>query len=170
MRGWVKWGELGIKPPNPEGESDAQKRMAEAAVVLTPAQRCLVEQTIADHCRIRGWELHAVRALTNHVHVVVSADRDPNEVMNQFKVLVLPQTIGRGGFWSGWWRRKPAAATGSPKAATRSRSTTQSIWPTPSLTSWKSSEARTRTSEHAAPASVLCPPTSEHAAPASVNQ
>ena len=37
------------------------------------------------HCTIRNWQLHAVNARTNHVHVVVTADRDPDEVMNQLK-------------------------------------------------------------------------------------
>jgi|SRR5579885_355674 len=44
-RGWVKWGEWGVKPPDPERERDARKRMAESAVVLTKEQRTLVEQT-----------------------------------------------------------------------------------------------------------------------------
>jgi len=59
--------------------------MEESAVVLTPDQRALVEGTIRDHCRIRGWILHAVRARTNHIHVVVTADRDPDDVRDQFK-------------------------------------------------------------------------------------
>jgi len=44
-----------------------------------------VEQTICKHCRVRGWQLHAVNARSNHIHVVVTADRDSDEVMNQFK-------------------------------------------------------------------------------------
>ena len=48
-------------------------------------QRTLVEQTIREHCGIRGWRLHAVNASSNHLHVVVTADRDPDDVMNQFK-------------------------------------------------------------------------------------
>lgn len=84
-RGWVQLGEWGVKPPDPERERDAREHMAESAVVLTKEQRALVEQTIRDHCRIRGWLLHAVNARSDHVHVVVTADRDPDEVMNQFK-------------------------------------------------------------------------------------
>jgi len=84
-RGWIQWGEWGLKPPDPERERDAAKRMVESAVVLTEEQRALVEQTVRDHCRIRGWLLHAVNVRTNHVHVLVTADRDPQEVMNQFK-------------------------------------------------------------------------------------
>ena len=84
-RGWVKWGEWGIKPPDPEQEWKAHQRMAEAEVLLTDEQRALIEQTVRDHCRIRGWVLHAVNARTTHVHVIVTSDRDPDEVMKQFK-------------------------------------------------------------------------------------
>jgi REP element-mobilizing transposase RayT len=53
--------------------------------VLSDQQRAIVERTIADHCAIRKWKLHAVNARTNHVHVVVTADRDPDDVRNRFK-------------------------------------------------------------------------------------
>jgi len=59
--------------------------MTEDACILDEEQRRLVERTIADHCRIRGWELHAVNCRTNHLHVVTTANRDPDEVREQFK-------------------------------------------------------------------------------------
>jgi hypothetical protein len=71
-RGWVRWGEWGIKAPNPAQEQSALARMAESAVDLSVTQRALVEQTIRDHCRIRGWLLHAVNVRSNHVHAVVT--------------------------------------------------------------------------------------------------
>jgi len=64
---------------------EAEARMTEHACVLDAEQRRLVEKTIVDHCRMRGWELHAVNCRTNHVHVVVSADRHPDDVRRQFK-------------------------------------------------------------------------------------
>src|SRR4051794_37027956 len=84
-RGWVKKNILGVQPPDVELERQARASMVEDAVVLTLAQRLLLEKTIADHCRIRGWTLHAVNARTNHIHVVVSAERDPADVRDQFK-------------------------------------------------------------------------------------
>ena len=84
-RGWVKKGVSGIQAPDPKREQAARQRMVEEPVLLTPAQRGLVEKTIADHCRIRGWTLHAVHARTNHVHVVVTADREHDIVRDQFK-------------------------------------------------------------------------------------
>jgi REP element-mobilizing transposase RayT len=84
-RGWVKWGERGIQPPDPKMERAHRERMVEEPVILTPEQRALVEKTITEHCRIRGWRLHVVAVRTNHVHVVVTADRNPNDVRDQFK-------------------------------------------------------------------------------------
>jgi REP element-mobilizing transposase RayT len=63
----------------------ARRGMAEDAVILTWPQRVFIEQTIREHCGIRKWELCAVNARTNHVHLVVTADRDADVVMNQFK-------------------------------------------------------------------------------------
>jgi REP element-mobilizing transposase RayT len=59
--------------------------MRQPATKLTDAQRDIVDQTIRDHCRIRSWTLHGINVLSNHVHVVVSADRKPDEIMNQLK-------------------------------------------------------------------------------------
>jgi REP element-mobilizing transposase RayT len=60
-------------------------RMTENPLVLDHKQRSIVEATIRKHCQIRKWELHAVSCRTNHVHVVVSANRNPGTVMDQFK-------------------------------------------------------------------------------------
>jgi REP element-mobilizing transposase RayT len=84
-RGWIKKKEHGIQPADPRREQQARSRMAEPAIVLTREQRLIVAQTIRDHCRLRNWSLHAINVRTNHIHVVVTADRDPDEVVNQFK-------------------------------------------------------------------------------------
>jgi len=59
--------------------------MTESACLLDEQQRVVVEETITEHCRLRRWELHAVNCRTKHVHVVVSADREPEDVRDQFK-------------------------------------------------------------------------------------
>ncbi|HEX3999491.1 MAG TPA: type IIL restriction-modification enzyme MmeI [Pirellulales bacterium] len=84
-RGWVKKpGQF--RAPDVKLQEAAQQRMTETALTLDTAQRRIVEDTITDHCGIRGWHLHAVNARTQYVHVVVSAPgRDPEDVMDQFK-------------------------------------------------------------------------------------
>lgn len=84
-RGWVRYGDAAIQKPDPALERSARERMAEEAVVLADDQRVIIETTIRTHCAIRGWILHAVNARTNHIHVVVSAARDPETVRDQFK-------------------------------------------------------------------------------------
>ena len=84
-RGWISSVKAGIQPPDPEREHAARLLMTEDAVILSHSQRAIIEKTIADHCRVRDWSLHAVKARTNHVHVVVTAYCDPDEVMKQFK-------------------------------------------------------------------------------------
>jgi REP element-mobilizing transposase RayT len=66
-------------------ELESAALMTEDACVLDEEQRRLVEKTIADHCAIRGWILHAVNCRTNHLHVVVTANLHPKEVISQFK-------------------------------------------------------------------------------------
>jgi REP element-mobilizing transposase RayT len=83
-RGWVQY-RVGMRLPDPIVEREAAARMTEAACRLDHEQRRLVETTIADHCRIRGWTLHAVNCRSNHVHVVVAANRDPDQTREQFK-------------------------------------------------------------------------------------
>jgi len=75
-RGWFEHGK-GIQAPDLMRQLQAALHMTEDAVILDAVQRCLVESTIADHCAIRGWTLHAVNCRSNHVHVVVTAADRP---------------------------------------------------------------------------------------------
>jgi REP element-mobilizing transposase RayT len=83
-RGWVEY-RRGWQLPDPHRKLEAEARMTEDACVLDSEQRQVVERTIAEHCRIRGWELHAVNCRTNHLHIVVTAALPPKQVRMQFK-------------------------------------------------------------------------------------
>ncbi|NQT14126.1 MAG: transposase [Planctomycetes bacterium] len=80
--------------------------------MLDAEQRRLVEKTILDHCRIRGWECHAVNCRTNHLHVVVSADRHPEDVRRQLKAWCtrrlkeLERKRSRGPVRGNWWAER----------------------------------------------------------------
>ena len=62
----------------------AEPRMV-TPVVLDPAQRGIVEEAIRTRCRLRRWALHAVKVRGSHVLVVVTADSQAAEVMNDLK-------------------------------------------------------------------------------------
>lgn len=92
-RGWTDKNK-GKQPPDAAREAAARRRMTESACVLADEQRRLVEATIAEHCRRRRWELHAVNCRTNHVHVVVAAPLDPKRVRNTIHDLVYAEVAG----------------------------------------------------------------------------
>ncbi|HUY91965.1 MAG TPA: hypothetical protein VMV10_24710 [Pirellulales bacterium] len=115
-RGWVEYRK-GWQLPDPIVKREAEARMTEDACVLDPEQRQLVEKTIADHCRIRGWKLHAVNCRTNHLHVVVTAPVAPKQVQIQLKAWCTRRLkeleCGRRGIASGdlsmrqeWWAER----------------------------------------------------------------
>ena len=84
-RGRVKKSQFGVQEPDPRIRAVASDNMSEPAVILTPKQRVIVDGVIVDHRRIRRWVLHARNVRTNHVHVVLTANRDPKTVREQLK-------------------------------------------------------------------------------------
>ena len=83
-RGWVKRHE-GHQLPDRPRRLEALARMAEDACRLNLSERRLVEETVGEHCRLRQWALHAVNCRSNHVHVVVTARAQPDEIRRQLK-------------------------------------------------------------------------------------
>ena len=84
-RGWTSDKKPGIQPPDPGLERASRERMSESAVILTETQRAIVEATVRRHCEVRKWDLLAVNVRSNHIHLVVSADRPAEIVLDQFK-------------------------------------------------------------------------------------
>jgi REP element-mobilizing transposase RayT len=84
-RGWVD-GQGGMHVAEPLRAAAARRNMKEHAVLLAGPQRVAVERSIAAHCGVRGWHLHAAQCLTQHVHVVVTAvTASPEEVLRHLK-------------------------------------------------------------------------------------
>jgi REP element-mobilizing transposase RayT len=84
-RGWKRKDAPGVQSPDDERQRFANLALAEEPVTLSVPQRAIVEQTIREHCARRRWSIHALNARSNHVHIVLTADRDPDEVMKQLK-------------------------------------------------------------------------------------
>jgi REP element-mobilizing transposase RayT len=53
--------------------------------VMSDLERDIVCQAIITLCSERGWHLLAAHVRSNHVHVVLSADRDPGRVLSDIK-------------------------------------------------------------------------------------
>ena len=84
-RGWTFRGGI-LQMPDATLRTASALRMVETAVELSSLQRVLIEGMIQEHCEIRGWECHAVKCLSNHVHVLVTASGIPiDRPREQFK-------------------------------------------------------------------------------------
>ena len=110
-RGWTKWHK-GEKVPQPLLADWCQEQMTENPVFLDEGQRAIIQDTVAKHCEIRGWHLHAVNCRSNHCHSVVTANsHDGEEVRDQLKSwckrklkdLQRYQGIGDANLREHWW-------------------------------------------------------------------
>jgi REP element-mobilizing transposase RayT len=102
-RGWVKSGEPGICQPAPEIEAAMRSRMKQETVVLSEPLRTIVDATIREVIAYRGWLLHALNVRTNHIHVVVTANRRPETVMEQLKAWCSRRLSENFGRKQKWW-------------------------------------------------------------------
>jgi len=75
-------------PPDAQRRDREKRSLLHIPNVLNDKARRTVQESIADHCHLRGWELRAINVRTNHVHVVVSCPGDvpPERVMTEFKL------------------------------------------------------------------------------------
>ncbi len=104
-RGWVDDHGM-IRRANKSLARISSSIMREQCVVLTTLQRLTVEESIHEHCRFRGWMLHAVNCRTTHVHTVVSAaERSPDVVLRCLKAWCSRQLSGGAGGTRRWWTK-----------------------------------------------------------------
>jgi REP element-mobilizing transposase RayT len=94
-------------PPDPHREAMSRARLRFPTIVLTPAQRSLIEESLAAICVRGGWALRACAAQPDHVHVVVDIPSDVHgEKVRRLIKRWLGQTLSRR--WplpdgAAWW-------------------------------------------------------------------
>src|SRR6478672_5798959 len=54
-------------------------------VQLDARRRAAVENAIRDTCKKRGWNLIAINVRTNHIHVLITANKRPDQILTAFK-------------------------------------------------------------------------------------
>lgn len=72
-------------PPNEAWESHNRKQLKTYPFILGAKERRSVQKAIRETCSIRKWHLQALNVRTNHIHTVVTANRNPGLVLNVFK-------------------------------------------------------------------------------------
>ena len=111
-RGWTKWHK-GEHVPQPLLADWSLQRMIDKPIVLNETERAIVEETIGQHCELRGWNLHAVNCRSNHCHAVVTAaSHDGEQVRDQLKAWSTrklkehQRSLGGAELREQWWTRK----------------------------------------------------------------
>jgi REP element-mobilizing transposase RayT len=91
--------EFGAPFVRPDDGRAARSRgeMAQPAYVMGAAERAVVRDAIVAVCGERGWQVMAVHVRSNHVHVVVAAERDAGRVMADLKARA-SRALTRAGF------------------------------------------------------------------------
>jgi len=84
-------------PGNADQYAQKRERMTQAPYLLDDRRRAIVCEAIVQDCQFRGWQLRAVHVRSNHVHLVVSADRDPDDVVKSCKTNA-SKFLNRAGF------------------------------------------------------------------------
>jgi len=72
-------------PRNDRWHRYNKQQLKSKPLILNARERKSIETTVRETCRIRKWSLLAINVRTNHVHTVVTANRDPEVVLNAFK-------------------------------------------------------------------------------------
>ena len=101
-----------------------QNQLRAEPLILEARQRRAVKSAIRETCQIRGWTLHAMNPRRNHVHAVVSANRDSDGVLVAFKANATRELRERG-----LWRQpfSPWARKGSGRHLWNERSVAAAI-------------------------------------------
>ena len=74
-----------LLPSDPAMEQQARQTAKQPPYVLGDIERELVCQAVVTLSAERGWNLLAAHVRSNHVHVVIQADRDPGRLMSDLK-------------------------------------------------------------------------------------
>lgn len=72
-------------PPNEVWQRYNRQQLKREQFILGARARGSVDKAIREICNIRNWHLHALNVRTNHVHTVLTADRNPGQVLNALK-------------------------------------------------------------------------------------
>jgi REP element-mobilizing transposase RayT len=93
-------------------------------VRLDPSRRRAVEAAIRETCDVRVWTLRAINVRTNHAHVVVSAQCDPETILIACKANAT-RHMREAGCWE--YQHRPWARGGSKRYLWTPRSVEQAI-------------------------------------------
>lgn len=71
--------------PNSGLHKKEQTSLKNPSVILDKNIREVVLKAVLEVCGLRSWVAHAIHVRSNHIHIVVSGDEEPERMMRDFK-------------------------------------------------------------------------------------
>ncbi len=84
-------------PADPELRTSASKHMTQEPYLLDAPRREVTRDAVVEECKFRGWSVLALHVRSNHVHLVVTASREPEFVMRACKATA-SKRLNEAGF------------------------------------------------------------------------
>lgn len=97
-----RWPRLDPRPALADYERSVAK---EAPFRMDESRRRVVLDAIRQHCEHDGWVLHAAHVRTNHLHVVVTTEIEPERVLGRLKAYASRALNERFGRRNRYWAR-----------------------------------------------------------------
>ncbi len=72
-------------PPSEKLKKYMESEMKQAEFLLGKPKRICILEAVKEVCDYKGYELLAINIRTNHLHAVVSAQKKPERIINEFK-------------------------------------------------------------------------------------
>jgi REP element-mobilizing transposase RayT len=72
-------------PNNPGLNIKEESNLKNPSIKLDALCREIVLQAILDVCKFRSWYAHSAHVRSNHIHIVVSGQEEPEKMMSDFK-------------------------------------------------------------------------------------
>ena len=92
------YGSPGLQPSALRRQHD-RDLLKQPPVELDSRQRMVTKAAIQETCSIRRWKLWTVNIRTNHVHLVVTANKKPEAVLSALKANAT-RALREAGFWT----------------------------------------------------------------------
>ncbi len=92
------YGNPGVRPSALRRQHD-RDLLKQPPVKLNSRERLVVESAIRETCAIRSWQSWAVNVRTNHIHAVVSANKNPEAILSAIKANAT-RALREAGLWT----------------------------------------------------------------------
>jgi REP element-mobilizing transposase RayT len=83
--------------PDPNRETQARSQMFQPPYTMDASRREVVRDAFVALAQEKDWRLLAVHVRSNHIHIVISAERDPGRLMSDLKARA-SRDLTRAGF------------------------------------------------------------------------